>query len=203
MIYHYCRVSSREQNIDRQIAALKAYKPADKVFHDKQSGKNFNRDAYQSMKSLVAPGDEIIIEELDRLGRNKAEMKKELEWFHSQGVIVRILDIPTTLIDFGGQDWIRDMVNNLIVEVLGSVAEQERIKILKRQREGIDAMCVVDGKKISRKTGRTYGRQTIDIPDFQKFFQKQKDGELTVKECCDILGISRSTWYDRVREVSS
>lgn len=203
MIYHYCRVSSREQNIDRQIAALKAYKPADKVFHDKQSGKNFNRDAYQSMKSLVAPGDEIIIEELDRLGRNKAEMKKELEWFHSQGVIVRILDVPTTLIDFGGQDWIRDMVNNLIVEVLGSVAEQERIKILKRQREGIDAMCVVDGKKISRKTGRTYGRQTIDIPDFQKFLQKQKDGELTVKECCDILGISRSTWYDRVREVSS
>ena len=203
MIYHYCRVSSREQNIDRQIAALKAYKPADKVFHDKQSGKNFNRDAYQSMKSLVAPGDEIIIEELDRLGRNKAEMKKELEWYHSQGVIVRILDVPTTLIDFGGQDWIRDMVNNLIVEVLGSVAEQERIKILKRQREGIDAMCVVDGKKISRKTGRTYGRQTIDIPDFQKFLQKQKDGELTVKECCDILGISRSTWYDRVREVSS
>ena len=202
MIYHYCRVSSREQNIDRQIAALKAYKPADKVFHDKQSGKNFNRDAYQSMKSLVAPGDEIIIEELDRLGRNKAEMKKELEWFHTQGVIVRILDVPTTLIDFGGQDWIRDMVNNLIVEVLGSVAEQERIKILKRQREGIDAMCVVDGKRISRKTGRAYGRQTIDIPDFQKFLQKQKDGLMTVNECCAALGISRSTWYARVREVS-
>ena len=202
MIYHYCRVSSREQNIDRQIAALKAYKPADKVFHDKQSGKNFNRDAYQSMKSLVACGDEIIIEELDRLGRNKSEMMKELEWFHSHGVIVRILDVPTTLIDFGGQDWIRDMVNNLIVEVLGSVAEQERIKILKRQREGIDAMCVVDGKRISRKTGRAYGRQAKVISDFQKFLQKQKDGELTVKECCDILGISRSTWYDRVREVS-
>lgn len=202
MIYHYCRVSSREQNIDRQVAALKAYKPADKVFHDKQSGKNFNRDAYQSMKSLVACGDEIIIEELDRLGRNKAEMKKELEWFHSHGVIVRILDVPTTLIDFGGQDWIRDMVNNLIVEVLGSVAEQERIKILKRQREGIDAMCVVEGKRISRKTGRAYGRQVKEIPDFQKFLQKQKGGELTVKECCDILGISRSTWYDRVREVS-
>ena len=94
------------------------------------------------------------------------------------------------------------MVNNLIVEVLGSVAEQERIKILKRQREGIDAMCVVDGKRISRKTGRAYGRQAKEIPDFQKFFQKQKDGELTVNECCDILGISRSTWYDRVREVS-
>lgn len=202
MIYHYCRVSSREQNIDRQVAALRAYKPADRVFHDKQSGKNFNRDAYQSMKSLVVPGDEIIIEELDRLGRNKAEMKVELEWFRSQGVTVRILDVPTTLIDFQGQDWIKDMVNNLIIEVLGSVAEQERIKILKRQREGIDAMCVVDGKRISRKTGRAYGRQTIEIPDFQKFLQKQKDGELTVKECCDILGISRSTWYDRVREVS-
>lgn len=202
MIYHYCRVSSREQNIDRQIAALRAYKPADRVFYDKQSGKNFNRDAYQSMKSLVVPGDEIIIEELDRLGRNKAEMKVELEWFRSQGVTVRILDVPTTLIDFQGQDWIKDMVNNLIIEVLGSVAEQERIKILKRQREGIDAMCVLDGKRISRKTGRAYGRQTIEIPDFQKFFQKQKDGLMTVNECCAALGISRSTWYARAREVS-
>ena len=202
MIYHYCRVSSREQNIDRQVAALRAYKPADRVFHDKQSGKNFNRDAYQSMKFLVVPGDEIIIEELDRLGRNKAEMKVELEWFRSQGVTVRILDVPTTLIDFQGQDWIKDMVNNLIIEVLGSVAEQERIKILKRQREGIDAMCVLDGKRISRKTGRAYGRQTIEIPDFQKFFQKQKDGLMTVNECCAALGISRSTWYARAREVS-
>lgn len=199
MIYHYCRVSSKEQNLDRQIEILNCYKSADMVFEDKQSGKNFFRENYQKMKSLVVAGDEIIVEELDRLGRNKEDIKSELEWFKNHGVIVRILDVPTTLIDFQGQDWIKDMVNNVIIEVLGSIAEQERIKILKRQREGIDAMQIVDGKKVSRKTGNPYGRQTKEIPDFEKFLQKQKDGKMTVNECCAALGISRSLWYNRVR----
>ena len=151
------------------------------------------------MKAVVKEGDEIIIEELDRLGRNKEDVKTELEWFKSHGVIVRILDVPTTLIDFQGQDWIKDMVNNVIIEVLGSIAEQERLKILKRQREGIDAMQIIDGKRVSRKTGKTYGRQNKELPDFEKFVKKQKDGEMTVNECCSALGISRSLWYNKVR----
>ncbi len=199
MICHYRRVSSRDQNLDRQTEALNRYKIADMVFTDKQSGKDFSRQDYQRMKSMVTEGDEIIIEELDRLGRNKEEIKAELEWFKNHGVIVRILDVPTTLIDFQGQDWIKDMVNNVIIEVLGSVAEQERIKINKRQREGIDAMQVIDGKKISRRTGNPYGRQAKEIPDFEKFLQKQKDGKMTVDECCAALGISRSLWYNRAR----
>lgn len=198
MIYHYCRVSSKEQNLDRQYEALSRYKAADEVFEDKQSGKNFCRDSYQRMKSVVKSGDEVIVEELDRLGRNKEEIKIELEWFKTNGVIVRILDVPTTLIDFQGQDWIKDMVNNVIIEVLGSIAEQERLKILKRQREGIDAMQIVDGKRISRKTGKTYGRQNKELPDFEKFVKKQKDGEMTVNECCAALGISRSLWYNKI-----
>ena len=202
MIYHYCRVSSREQNVDRQLKALKAYKEADGVFVDKQSGKNFCRESYQELKAIVVEGDEVVVEELDRFGRNKAEIKVELEWFRVRGVILRILDIPTTLIDFQGQDWIKEMVNNVIIEVLGSIAEQERLKILKRQREGIDAMQIIDGKKVSRKTGRAYGRQTKEIPDFEKFLQKQKDGEMTVDECCNILGISRSLWYNKARAIA-
>ena len=64
-------------------------------------------------------------------------------------------------------------------------------------------MPIINGKKVSTKTGRTYGRQTIDLTDdFQKFLKKQKDGEITVKECCEQLGISRATWYNRVAEVS-
>lgn len=202
MTYHYCRVSSRDQNLDRQIEILNRYKPADRVFHDKQSGKNFDREDYQKMKSVVKSGDEIIIEELDRLGRNKAEVKAELEWFKQNHVIVRILDVPTTLIDFQGQDWIKDMVNNVIIEVLGSIAEQERLKILKRQREGIDAMTTDPmGRKISKKTGNPYGRQPKKTPDLEKFLKKQKGGHLTVKECCEQLGISRSVWYDRTRMI--
>ena len=201
MIYFYGRVSSKDQNLARQLEVAKAYKNIDQVFCDKQSGKDFDRPEYQKLKSAVVPGDEVIVKELDRLGRNKEEIKVEIAWFKEAGVDLRILDVPTTLIDFQGQDWIRDMVNNILIEVLGAVAQQEREKTNRRQREGIDAMPVVDGKKYSTKKGCAYGRKPVELgDDFEKFLQKQKDGEMTVSECCAALGIGRSTWYARVRE---
>lgn len=201
MIYHYCRVSSKDQNLDRQTAALSDYKIADEVFCDKQSGKNFDRAEYQAMKEIVVAGDEVIVKELDRLGRDKDAVKRELEWFKAHGVTVRSLDIPTTLMEVGdGQSWITDMLNNIMIEVIGAFAEQERNKIKQRQREGIEAMPVVGGKRVSAKTGRGFGRTKLEIRDFEKILQKQKDGLMTVTECCERLGISRSTWSRRVRE---
>ena len=139
---------------------------------------------------------------MDRLGRNKEATKDEIKWFKENGVILRILELPTTLIDFNGQEWIADMVNNMLIEVLTSIAEQELKKITKRREEGIAAMPIVNGKKVSTKTGRAIGRQVIELTDdFQNFLKKQKDGEITVKECCEQLGISRATWYNRVAEV--
>lgn len=203
MIYFYARVSSKDQNLDRQLEAARAYKNIDRIFSDKQSGKNFDRPDYNRMKSVVCPGDEVIVKELDRLGRDKEGIKEEIRWFKEHGVILRILDVPTTLIDFNGQDWIADMVNNILIEVLGAIAQNEREKTHRRQREGIDAMQVVNGKKVSAKTGRTYGRQEVAAGvDFEKFLKKQKDGTMTVNECCAELGISRATWYNRVAEVS-
>ena len=204
MKYGYARVSTKEQNLARQLEALKRYAPdlnEDHIFTDKQSGKDFNREAYLQLKSCLTQGDEVFIEELDRLGRNKVEIKSELEWFKSQGVQVRILDVPTTLIDFQGQDWIGDMVNNILIEVLGAVAEQERKKTRKRQSEGIAAMPIVDGRRVSARTGRGFGRpvSVVDHEAFENFRQKQKDGLMTVSECCRELGISRSTWYDMGR----
>lgn len=193
MIYHYCRVSTKEQCVDRQINALNDYKKADAIFIDKQSGKDFDRPEYQKMKSTVSVGDEVIVEELDRLGRNKEEIQSELKWFSKHGVTMRMLDVPTTLMDFPGQEWIGDMLNNLLIEVLGSIAEQERKKIKKRQREGIEAM-----KK--RGDWDRYGRPRSATDGFEKFLQKQKDGQMTVKECCAAMGISRSTYYNRVRD---
>lgn len=192
MIYGYARVSSKDQCLDRQLEAMRNYKPVDQVFTDKQSGKDFARESYQVLKATVQSGDEIVIEELDRLGRNKEEVKKELEWFKTHGVTIRILDVPTTLIDFQGQDWIRDMVNNILIEVLGSIAEQERLKIRKRQAEGIAA-------KKARGDWADYGRPQKLLDGFEKLAQKQKDGELTVAQCCKELGISRGTWYNRVK----
>jgi len=203
MRYFYARVSSREQNLDRQLEAAKAYKDSiDRVFCDKQSGKDFEREQYKEMKRVVQHGDEVIIKELDRLGRNKEGIKAEIEWFRSRGVVLRILDVPTTLIDFQGQDWIFDMVNNILIEVLGAIAEQERKKNKQRQKEGINAMPVSDGKRVSLKTGNPYGRPKRETSDFGKFLKKQKDGIMTVKEICAELGISRTTWYQRIKEVA-
>ena len=203
MIYGYVRVSSKDQNLARQLETMKAYKDITKVFCDKQSGKDFNRPEYEKLKSVVQKGDEVIIKELDRLGRNKDGIKEEIKWFKEQGVILRILELPTTLIDFNGQDWIGDMVNNILIEVMGSMAQQEREKTEKRREEGIAAMPIVNGKRVSSKTGNEYGRPAIKLNDsFKKFLKKQKDGELTVAECCEQLGISRATWYNKLKEVS-
>ena len=201
MRYFYGRVSAKDQNLARQLEVAKAYKDIDKVFCDKQSGKNFDRAEYNKLKETVVKGDEVIIKELDRLGRNKEGIKEEIKWFKEHGVTLRILDVPTTLIDFNGQDWIGDMVNNILIEVMGAMAQQEREKTEKRREEGIAAMPVVNGKRVSTKTGNEYGRPAIKIDDFQKFLKKQKDGELSVKECCEQLGISRRTWYNKLKEV--
>ena len=202
MRYFYGRVSAKDQNLARQLEVAKAYKNIDKVFCDKQSGKNFDRAEYNKLKETVVKGDEVIIKELDRLGRNKEGIKEEIKWFKEHGVTLRILDVPTTLIDFNGQDWIGDMVNNILIEVMGAMAQQEREKTEKRREEGIAAMPIVNGKRVSTKTGNEYGRPAVEIDGFEKFLKKQKDGELSVKECCEQLGISRATWYNKLKEVS-
>ena len=147
------------------------------------------------MKAKLKPGDEVYFEELDRIGREKALIKEELEWFKAQGVIVRVIDVPTTLMEFpDGQNWVLEMANNILIEVLGTIAEQEWKKIKKRREEGIAAMPVVDGCKVSSKTGRGFGRKGLDLD------LSLKAGE-TVVEACKRLGVSRNTYYRKLREV--
>jgi DNA invertase Pin-like site-specific DNA recombinase len=204
MIYFYTRVSTKDQNLARQLADATSYKNVDEVFCDKQSGKTYDRPEYERLKSIVCKGDEVIVKEMDRLGRNKEATKNEIKWFKDNGIILRILELPTTLIDFNGQEWIADMINNMLIEVLTTIAEQEVKKIDRRRAEGIAAMPVVNGKKVSTKTGNTYGRPTVGtVDEFEKFLKKQKDGEMSVAECCKHLKISRSTWYNRVAEIGA
>ena len=141
MIYGYMRVSTKAQNLNRQEDALLEFGvEKDNIFADKESGKNFDREKYQEMKSILKRNDVLVIKELDRLGRNKEMVKEELEYFKSNGIRVKILNIPTTLIDIQeGQEWIIDMVNNILLEVMSSIAEEERRKIKTRQAEGIAA----------------------------------------------------------------
>ena len=141
MIYGYMRVSTKAQNLNRQEDALLEFGvEKDNIFADKESGKNFDREKYQEMKSILKRNDVLVIKELDRLGRNKKMVKEELEYFKDNGIRVKILNIPTTLIDFPeGQEWVMDMVNNILLEVMSSIAEEERKKIKERQAEGIAA----------------------------------------------------------------
>lgn len=206
MRYFLGRVSSKDQNLARQLAVARERFdiPDENVYCDKITGANFDRPRYNALKAIVQPGDEVIVKEFDRFGRNKEEMKRELEWFRQHGVIVRILDIPTTLIDFQDQTWVLEMVTNILIEVLGSMAEQERIKTKNRQAEGIAAMPVVDGRRVSAKTGRGFGRPKIEIDRerLENLAQKQKDGLMTVADCCRELGISKATWYEKLKEVA-
>lgn len=204
MRYFYGRVSSKDQNLDRQLESARKYKDIDKVYTDKQSGKNFDRSGYLEMKSVLRKGDEVVVHSLDRLGRNKEMIKEELAWFKEHGVVVRILDVPTTLIEYPeGQEWIMDMVNNILIEVLGAFAEQERENIRKRQAEGIAAMPVDEsGKKVSRKTGRGFGRQEKRPDNFAEIYARQKSGEITLKEALSLVGVGRTRWYELAREVS-
>lgn len=200
MKYFYGRVSTKEQSLERQKETARGIEGIDRCYFDKQSGKDFNRPEYQLMKSRLVKGDEVYVKELDRLGRDKEGIKSEIEWMRQQGVRLRVLDIPTTMIDFQGQDWIGEMINNILIEVLGSIAEQERKKIKQRQAEGIAAMRVENGKRIG-KTGKAYGRPKaeIDIKLLQSCQKRVRDGEMTVKQSCEALGISRSKWYQAER----
>lgn len=183
MRYAYIRVSTKEQHLDRQIEAIKEYRP-DEVFADKLSGKNFDRPEYHRLKSMIRRGDEIIVKELDRLGRNKDAVKEELKWFKDNGVIVRVLDIPTTMIELPGQEWIAEMVNNILIEVIAAVAEQERKKIRQRQKEGI--AC-------ARERGVKFGGPEKDVECVLL------EGE-TVRAACRRLGVSKTYWYEQKKK---
>lgn len=199
--YFYGRVSSKDQSLARQLESAKNYKDVDRVFTDKQSGKNFNRKGYLEMKDCLEHGDEIVVHALDRLGRNKEMIKEELAWFKEHGVVVRILNVPTTLIEYpAGQEWVMDMVNNILIEVMGAFAEQERENIRKRQAEGIAAMPVDEhGRKVSKKTGRGFGRQEKRPENFAEVYARQQRGEITLKEALELTGIGRTKWYELAR----
>ena len=192
--FGYARVSSREQHEDRQIETLTNYGVSrDNIIVDKCSGKDTEREGYQYLKKqILRSGDTLVIKELDRLSRSKSDIKQELEYFKNHGVHIRILDIPTTLTDFPPEQmWVMDMINAILIEVLGSIAENERLKIRRRQREGIDAAL---------KKNVRFGRPAIAKPEKWDTVIKQIDAkEISVSQALQALNISRSSYY-RLRQ---
>lgn len=192
-VYYYARVSTGEQNLDRQIEAFKELGAKDKyIICDKASGKDIDRPNYLMLRnSLLRSGDTLVVKSLDRLSRRKADIKNELEYYKSIGVRVKIMDLPTTMVDIDGQEWIVEMVNNIIIEVLSSIAEQERKTTKQRQKEGIEA---------AHKKGKHLGRPKVTFPDnWQENYDIWRSGQITATEAMSRMGLTRSSFYKLVK----
>lgn len=204
--YAYERVSTKDQNLERQDIAINQFRPEipeENIFKDKLTGKNFDRENYKNMKIIMehiskAKGTsevvEVIFEELDRLGRNAEGIKRELQWFKEHGICVRILEIPTTLMDIQPENrWVMELINQILIEVYASMAEQELEKRAKRQHEGIE---------VAKEKGVRFGRQPIELDKehFEFIYSKWKAGEITAVQAMKDLNLKSNTFYRRVKE---
>ncbi|MEA4893874.1 MAG: recombinase family protein [Oscillospiraceae bacterium] len=193
--FGYARVSTTEQHLDRQIDALiKAGIDERNIVTDKASGKDMNREGYQSLKNQqLRDGDTLIIKSLDRLSRNKAHIRDELEYFKAHHIRLMVLDLPTTMIAFPeGQEWVFEMINNILIEVLSSIAEQERNTIRQRQAEGL---------VLAKEKGKHLGRPKATLPMlWDSYYPLWKRGIITAKDAMEGLKLKRTTFYKLVQQ---
>ena len=146
------------------------------------------------MRKVAQKGDVIFIKSLDRLGRNKKQVKEELEYYKNEGVRVKVLDVPTTMMDIPeGQEWLIDMINNLLIEVLSTMAEQERNNILQRQAEGIHA---------AKLKGKKFGRPGVEYPiAWKETYDKWKAGEITAVKAMELTGLKKTSFINWLRNM--
>lgn len=201
----YHRTSTKEQHLDRGIKEIEEYCnqnsiPLKKIYTDKQTGKNFERPRYIVMKEdVLEPGDVLIISEVDRLGRNKNEILKELQYYKFNNIRVMILELPTTLMDYSklGDDLsklVMDTVNNMLIEMYASLAEAEMHKRERRQREGIETMK-------ARGEWNLYGRPKImNFDVFSKEYEKVLRGEQRPVDIMKKLNMKKTTYYKYRKE---
>lgn len=192
-IYGYARVSTKEQNLERQIQALKEYGIGDRdIITDKASGKDFNRNGYITLKeSLLREGDTLVIKELDRLGRNMEQIKEEWRELQKRGIDIVILDNPM-LNTKGKEDLEKTLISNIVLEILSYQAQKEREKIKIRQEEGIAR---------AKENNVKFGRPKIEMPkEFEEVYARVKLGEITSVKAMQILGLKKNTYYSFVKE---
>jgi DNA invertase Pin-like site-specific DNA recombinase len=194
--FAYLRVSSKEQNLARQIDSiqqLNEHIDERDIYCDKLSGKDFNRPEWQALKRSIRSGDTLFVTSLDRLGRNKQAILDEWQWLIKNKINIVVLDMP--LLDtrkYKNLDGIGELVTNLVLQILSWLAEEERRKIKERQREGI----------ISAKLrGVKFGRPPVPKPkDFDTVYKQWKNSEITATKAMQILNLKRNTFYKFARE---
>lgn len=202
MLYGYARVSSREQNLERQITALLNAGVIERnIFKEKKSGKNFKREEYQDLLNTLKVGDTLIITELDRLGRNMAEVEREYTRITvDRGCYIKILkeDFLSTS-ELAENKIYKDMIQPILLKVISYMAQMEREKILERQQMAYNSMQLDEkGRMISNRTGKVIGRQaryeTLK-EDEKKLIKDWINGKISCLRVSKILTISRPTLY--------
>lgn len=185
--FAYIRVSSREQNENRQLDAIQGLK-IDEIVIEKASGKNFvSREKYQTMKSQLRTGDLVIVKSIDRFGRNYAQICKEWEALVNMGVDIQVLDMPILNTRNNQNGLTGRLITDIVLKLLGYVAERERDNIKTRQAEGIAS---------AKSRGIKFGRPTCEIPkDFIRAYELYTQGLIKVKDVMSMCSIARSTFY--------
>ena len=190
-IYGYVRVSSKEQNEDRQMIALREISvPAKNIFVDKRSGKDFERPQYQKLLRKIKKDDLLYIKSIDRLGRNYDEILHQWQILTKEkGVDIVVLDMP--LLDTRrGKDLMGTFLSDIVLQVLSFVAENERTNIRLRQAEGIAA---------AKARGVKFGRPPRSLPDnFYDVGIAWRNKELTLKEAAMLCNMPESTFYTKI-----
>ena len=196
MKYGYARISTGKQKTDRQIDILEKYN-LDRIYADVVTGSKFDRPEYKKLtEEILREGDELYIKEVDRLGRNKRENLEELRKLKERGIIIRILEIPTTLAVENNQTeqnkMLIEMMNNMLIEVYTTFAELELQKIRTRTKEALAA---------KKEGGETLGRPKIQMPKgFKKVYKQYKNRDITAVQAMKLLDLKKTTFYKLVKE---
>jgi len=191
-IYGYVRVSSKDQNEDRQLVTMREMQvPEENIYIDKQSGKDFNRPQYKRLLRKVKPDDLIYIKSIDRLGRNYSEILEQWKLItKDKHVDLYVIDMP--ILDTRSEkNLLGTFISDLVLTLLSYVAENERVNIRQRQAEGIAA---------AKKRGVHFGRTPKPLPDnFYEVYQRWKMKKISVTQAAQECGMPQTTFFDRAK----
>ena len=197
-IYGYARVSSKEQNEERQLKALLESGVEERfIFVDKQSGKDFNREQYQVLKNALRENDILVIKSIDRLGRNYDMILNEWQDI-TKNIKADIKVLDMAILDTSkNKELLGSVISDIVLTLLSYVAEQERTFIRQRQREGIDIAL-----KIGTKTGKSFGRPKIEKPsNFDEVVLLWKNKKIKTKDAMEMLNLRPNTFYNLVKNM--
>ncbi len=190
----YARVSSKDQNEARQINELKEFGIIDRdIYVDKQSGKDFNRTEYQRLLNVLRKGDLLVVQSIDRLGRNYTEIQEQWKYITNElEVDIKVLDMPLLNTRANGDNLDNRFISDLVLQILSYVAQKERDNIRKRQAQGIAN---------AKAQGKVFGRPKIPYPDnWDVVYDLWCNKQITAKEAMDQAGLKRNTFYKLAKD---